>query len=92
MTKITDTDRLSWLLGYIAVDDVGGDELAWGVIVNDGRIAEDIVNQGFYESIDRDFEELCRGVISYPGKDGWQKRCILAGIDHAIREERKNDS
>lgn len=92
MNEITTEDRLNWLLKHITIDDVGGDELAWGVMVNDEKMIEALGNEALFKAIRQETNELDLGTGDYvEPKEGWQKRCILKGIDHAIREEIKND-
>lgn len=84
---ITSTDLLNWLFEFVRVVAVDGeDSPSWKVVVDAKGMADAIMNSGFRESIDSDLVEICRGVISYPPKKGFEKRSILAGIDHAIRE------
>lgn len=90
MNKITDTDRLNWFLKHVRIDDVGNgdDPYCPGPVVSDYEIEDKLCNEGFRQAY-----KLECGVVDDLGlqvepRPDWERRCILASIDEAIRKER----
>lgn len=88
MDNITDTNRLNWLLGFIGLDQVydHDDAPPLGPCVDEEGLIEALENTGLFKVVKEDI-----------GEDEvdaeWERRCIIKGIDHAIREERlKNEN
>lgn len=92
LPEITDTDRLNFLLEFITLgqgiyDHDGAPPL--GPCVNDFDLVSDLENEGLFKAIETETGYLDSVPISFEKlKEGWQRRCILEGIDHEIREER----
>ena len=85
--------RLDWLLQFFEVEDYGTDTRGLEPVVIKCLVETRLLNTGFLKTVKQEttsFDD--NGNPIEPG-DGWEQRCILAGIDHAIKMERiKNDN
>ncbi|MCA9458369.1 MAG: hypothetical protein KC587_17010 [Nitrospira sp.] len=93
--EITDTDRLNWLLGFIGLANVydHDDAPPYGPCVNDYRLTSALENPALFDAIKSEILDVDVATLEIPGNiEKLRKRCLLKGIDHAIREERKNEN
>lgn len=84
--EITDTDRLNLLLGFVALRSIYDWESAppFGPSVDDYGLEKLLENPSLFDAVKDEIKDM-------DPKDGWEKRCIIAGIDYAIREKRKRN-